>query len=72
MSSEKNFSFRSKVSFPKAAIFFFSSFNADLMLDFAFPVTTNFSQSSLGDCFLDVMISTWSPLFKVWLNGTSL
>ena len=31
-----------------------------------------FSQSSLGVCLLEVMISTWSPFCSLWFSGTSL
>ena len=54
----KCFNFRSAISFPTTAIFFLSSFNADLIFDFDLDVITNRNQSFLGFCFLDVIIST--------------
>ena len=46
-------------------------FKDDLIFDFAFDVTTKSSQLTVGLTFSDVIISTWSPLLSIWLNGTS-
>ena len=57
---------------PSFAINFFSSFKAFLIFDFATDVTTNLSQSFLGFCLFDVIISTWSPLLSWLLSATNL
>lgn len=63
---------RSIITFPSTAIFLLSSFKANLILDFALAVSTKFNHSSFGFCFCEVNISTWSPLFNLWLRGTNL
>ena len=43
-----------------------------LMLRRALGVCTNSNHSAFGNCFLEVMISTWSPLLRGLLTGVML
>ena len=59
---------RSNVSLAKACWRAAISLSACRILVRALEVVTMFSQSCLGVCVLDVMISTWSPLFSICFN----
>ena len=63
---------RSRVSLAKACWRAAISFNAWRILVRALEVVTMFSQSCLGVCVFDVIISTWSPLCSICFSCTFL
>ena len=64
--------FRSSVSLANSDCFAVISFKAWRILVRAFDVVTILSQSCLGVWVLDVVISTWSPLFNTCRSWTFL
>ena len=65
------FNFLFNICSPSNEIFFSCSFSEDFIIDLALEVLTKSIHPGEGEVFLEVKISTWSPLERVLLNGTS-